>query len=230
MHPHTVFLRLSDVATDVSACTEQVAICALDRDTDSGAPSQADCYERLARDLRQATVAALSAGSKRLLATYLQTLLAYPDACTRDATVLDVTTGSVVAHAPALPEDTLYPKERSLVELALREQTRGRRLLVYITHTERRDISPRLRTILERAGLRVDVLKADTVAPDRREEWLLVRVREGTEVLICHPRLVQTGLDYEESDAVSSTARRITPPVPHVSMCRAPGRAPGGHR
>ncbi len=81
------------------------------------------------------------------------------------------------------------------MELALRERTRGRRLLVYITHTERRDLSPRLRAILERAGLRVDVLKADTVSPDRREDWLAARVRGGAEVLICHPRLVQTGLD-----------------------------------
>jgi hypothetical protein len=192
---NTVFLRLSDVAADLPAFTEQVTICDLDRGDSGGLPTQAACYERLAHDLRQATVAALSAGSKRLLATYLQTLLAYPDACTRNATVLDASTGSVVAHAPALPEDMLYPKERSLVELALRERTRGRRLLVYITHTERRDISPRLRTILERSGLRVDVLKADTVSPDRREEWLTARVHGGAEVLICHPRLVQTGLD-----------------------------------
>lgn len=192
---NTVFLRLSDVARGLPTYTEQVAVCALDRGQDSETPSQASCYQRLANELRQATVAALSAGSKRLLAAYLQTLLSYPDACTRDETVLDLVTGSVIAHAPALPEHRLYPKERSLVDLALRERTRGRRLLVYITHTERRDISPRLRTVLEQAGLKVAVLKSDTVAADRREEWLAERVREGADVLLCHPRLVQTGLD-----------------------------------
>lgn len=51
--------------------------------------------------------------------------------------------------------------------------------MVYITHTERRDLSPRLRMVLEREGLRVAVLKSDTVAADRREEWLGSRVREG---------------------------------------------------
>ena len=192
---NTVFLRLSDVARDLPPYTEQVAMCALDPGHDPSAPSQASCYQRLVSELRQATVAALYAGSKRLLAAYLQSLLAYPDACTRGETVLDPTTGGVIAHAPALPEETLYPKDRALVELALRERTRDRRLLVYITHTERRDISPRLRTILEQAGLRVAVLKSDTVAADRREEWLGARVREGADVLICHPRLVQTGLD-----------------------------------
>ena len=49
--------------------------------------------------------------------------------------------------------------------------------------------------ILEREGLRVAVLKANTVAADRREEWVAARVQEGVDVLICHPRLVQTGLD-----------------------------------
>lgn len=33
------------------------------------------------------------------------------------------------------------------------------------------------------------------MAADRREEWLSGQVRDGVEVLICHPRLVQTGLD-----------------------------------
>ena len=67
--------------------------------------------------------------------------------------MVDPESGSVVAHAPALSDEVIYPKERALVELALRERTRGRRLLVYITHTERRDISPRLRRVLEQAGL-----------------------------------------------------------------------------
>ncbi len=38
-------------------------------------------------------------------------------------------------------------------------------------------------------------MKADAVAPDRREVWVAQKVEEGIDVLICHPRLVQTGLD-----------------------------------
>ena len=48
---------------------------------------------------------------------------------------------------------------------------------------------------LTRQGFRVAVLKADTVAPDRRESWVEERVKQGVDVVICHPRLVQTGLD-----------------------------------
>lgn len=199
---NTVFLRLADVARDLPPYTERVALLPLNRGKSGDQLSQASCYRRLASELWQAVAAALQQGSKRLLATYLQALLAYPDACTRGETVVDFLTGNVIAHAPALPDDVLYPKERALVDLVRRERARGRRVLVYITHTESRDISPRLQAILEREGFRVAVLKAGTVAADRREEWLGARVREGAEVLICHPRLVQTGLDLVDWPSV----------------------------
>ena len=38
-------------------------------------------------------------------------------------------------------------------------------------------------------------MKAEAVAPDKREAWVADRVKQGIDVLICHPRLVQTGLD-----------------------------------
>ena len=49
--------------------------------------------------------------------------------------------------------------------------------------------------ILTRHEFRVAVMKADAVAPERREAWVADRVKQGIDVMICHPRLVQTGLD-----------------------------------
>ena len=71
----------------------------------------------------------------------------------------------------------------------------GRRVLVYVTHTGTRDVTERMDDILTRHGFRVAVMKADAVAPDKREAWVADRVKQGIDVLICHPRLVQTGLD-----------------------------------
>jgi len=192
---NTVFLRLDDVAQDLPPYQERVILYPLDERPLVDGVSQADAYQHLANDLRQAVREALQRGSKRLLGAYLQALLGYPDASTRGETVLDPTTAQVLAAAPALPDDVLFPKEQALVDLVRRERERGRRVLVFITHTERRDLSPRLSSILEREGFRVAVLKASTVSADRREEWVMARVHEGADVLICHPRLVQTGLD-----------------------------------
>ena len=63
------------------------------------------------------------------------------------------------------------------------------------THTGTRDITGRMQDILERHGFRTAVMKAGAVPPDRRERWVTERVAEGVDVMICHPRLVQTGLD-----------------------------------
>ena len=60
------------------------------------------------------------------------------------------------------------------------------------------------------------MLKSDTVAPDWREAWVEEWVKQGVDVLVCHPRLVQTGLDlvgfpticWQEADYSVYTMRR----------------------
>ena len=133
-----------------------------------------------------------------LLATYLQALLAYPDGCTRGEAVFDPESEELLVQAPPLPEERLYPKEQALVDLVAAERLQGRRVLVYATHTGTRDITGRMEEFLGRHGLRVAVMKADAVPPERREAWVAKRVEEGVDVLVCHPRLVQTGLDLVE--------------------------------
>ena len=81
------------------------------------------------------------------------------------------------------------------MDLVAAERMEGRRVLVYVTHTGTRDITGRMDDILTRHGFRVAVMKADAVAPNQREKWVADKVKQGIDVMICHPRLVQTGLD-----------------------------------
>ena len=192
---NSVFLRLSDVASGLPPYEEQVLLSGMDREADFTGFSQRKAYDLVFDTLRQALAEALAKGSKRLLATYLQTLLAYPDGCTRGETVFDPQTGNVLVQMPPLSEDKLYPKEQALVDLVAAERLAGRKVLVYATHTGTRDITERMEQFLTTHGFRVAVLKADTVAPDRRESWVEERVKQGVDVVVCHPRLVQTGLD-----------------------------------
>lgn len=191
---NTVFLRLADVASDLPEYRGEVRLISMDHG-DGQALSQASCYRQLSDTLHAAVIAALGAGTRRLLSAYLQTLLAYPGACTNGETVVDPESGNVIASAPRLPGDRLYPKERALLDLVREERRRGRRVLFCITHTQSRDIAPRLERVLGDAGIRVGTLKANRVATDAREDWVNRRVREGVDVLLVHPRLVQTGID-----------------------------------
>jgi hypothetical protein len=195
---NSVFLRLSDVAAGLPPYEERVLLSSMDTEAGPGGLSQRSGYDELYGTLRAALADALSKGSRRLLATYLQTLLAYPDACTRGETVFDPESEELLVQVPPLPEDRLYPKEQALVDLVAAERLAGRRVLVYVTHTGTRDITGRMEDFLSRHGFRVAVMKADAVPPERREAWVAKRVEEGVDVLVCHPRLVQTGLDLVE--------------------------------
>ena len=192
---NTVFLRLADVASGLPPYDEQVMLSSMDSEEDATGYSQRSAYNTVYEELRLKLAEALKAGSKRLLATYLQTLLAYPDGCTKGETVFDPRSGDVIVQVPPLSEERLYPKEKALIDMVAAERMEGRRVLVYATHTGTRDITERMDDMLTRHGFRVAVMKADAVAPERREAWVADRVKQGIDVMICHPRLVQTGLD-----------------------------------
>ena len=192
---NTVFLRLSDVASGLPDYTEQILLSSMDSEKDRTGYSQRSAYDTVFEELRKELAEALKSGSKRLLATYLQTLLAYPDGCTKGETVFDPRSGDVIVQVPPLSESKLYPKEQALIDLVAAERMEGRRVLVYVTHTGTRDITGRMDDILTRHGFRVAVMKADAVAPNKREKWVADKVKQGIDVMICHPRLVQTGLD-----------------------------------
>ena len=192
---NTAFLRLSDVASGLPDYTEQILLSSMDSEKDGTGFSQRSAYDTVFEELRKELAEALKSGSKRLLATYLQTLLAYPDGCTKGETVFDPRSGDIIVQVPPLLEDRLYPKEQALIDLVAAERMEGRKVLVYVTHTGTRDITGRMDDILTRHGFRVAVMKADAVAPNKREKWVADKVKQGIDVLICHPRLVQTGLD-----------------------------------
>ena len=194
---NTVFLRLNDVSSNLPPYEEQVIVQELDPEVqETTGLSQKSAYGKLYGNLRAAMTAALGKGSNRFMAAYLQSLLAYPDGCTLGETVRDPHDwNDVIASIPPLDESRTYPKERALVDLVQEERKRGRRVLVYATHTDTRDITPRMEEFLKREGIRTAVLRSSSPASERREAWVAERVKEGIDVLICNPRLVQTGLD-----------------------------------
>ena len=196
---NTVFLRLHDVTDKLPPYEELILVRDLSRKIDEETGySQKTAYERLYRELRKALLEALKQGSTRLMAAYLQSLLAFPDGCTRGETVMDPETDIPIVSIPPLPDWETYPKEQTLIDLVKEEKAAGRRVLVYVTHTDTRDITPRIEQFLNQEGVKTAILKSNSVKSERREEWVSQRVQEGIDVLICNPRLVQTGLDLVE--------------------------------
>ena len=199
----TAFLHLADVDNNLPSYNEYVVQYKLDTEVHEGDPiSQKQGYGELENAVTKAVLQVFQSRDMRPLAKLMRALLAYPDSCIHGERIpLAVVQedGSVevemLVDVPPLSADVIYPKEQALIDLAIKERELGRKLLVYVSHTGKRDITGRTRQLIEDAGLKVAVLKANTVNVRDRAQWIAERVAEGIDVLICHPKLVQTGMD-----------------------------------
>jgi superfamily II DNA or RNA helicase len=141
-------------------------------------------------------------GNRSVLSTMLNTLLLYPDhpygLGTLYGTEFDPevrhSVRFVIAETRDLPEDQLHSKERKLIEEAKKELAEGRRCQVFAVYTQKHDVPARLKKILTNEGIRTAVLRA-SVDTSKRETWYARQIKEGIQVVISHPKLVETGLD-----------------------------------
>lgn len=141
-------------------------------------------------------------GNRSVLSTMLNTLLLYPDHPYGLGTLygtefdpeLKRKVRFVIAETRDLPEDQLYFKERKLIEEIRKELAEGRRCQVFAVYTQKHDVTARLERILSTAGIRTAVLRA-SVDTSKREAWYARQIKDGVQVVICHPKLVETGLD-----------------------------------
>src|SRR2546425_5834691 len=183
--PRAIFLKLSDL--NIALPPYREIAHSIDMELE-----QKEAYRSFQEELLTELRMALNQGSKRLLGVYLQALLGYSDSPWVQETIKDKESGRVLAESTPLPEKTLYPKEKELLRICTEAKRDGRNTVVYCVHTETRDITERLKKILGDAGLEAVVLKAAKVKAGEREEW--IQSFKG-DVLITHPRNVQTGLD-----------------------------------
>lgn len=184
-----VFLGLSEVARDLPPLTEECVPVRMD-------PELAAAYrDDVEEPLKDAIKEMLRRRDRRLLGTMVQTLLAYPDHPFGWGP-LGYRKGDqlvTVAEPPNLGEDIIRPKERALIDLLRAEKAQGRKVWVYVQYTDRHDVQGRLERLLREAGFRVGVLRA-SVPLDRREAWIAQHAPR-LDVVVSHPRLVETGLD-----------------------------------
>ena len=201
---HSVFIRLLDVAAGLPEFSEHAVTVELDEEVDPATGfNQRDNYKvmekRILKEIKDLTFRNPKAAAK-LVSIFAQAVLTYPDACTQEdaCVVYSPADGRPLIERPALRADKLYPKEKKLVEIVQAEKEAGRKVLVFATHTNRRDLLPRLHEIMDKHNLRTTVLRSETVDADKRMPWLEKQLKEGLDVLICHPQLVETGVDMLE--------------------------------
>ena len=124
---------------------------------------------------------------------------------------------TVVLDLPFENTNSPLPKETKLMSLVSAEKDERRKTVVLVEQTIARPLPQRLITVLKTAGIRAVFLDTSRVPAARREEWLNKNA-DRMDVLITHPRAIETGLDlvmfqtvvvYEAIYAVISLAQSI---------------------
>jgi SNF2 family DNA or RNA helicase len=189
-----VFLQLEQVATRLPKLQEELVPVAMEG-------AQAQAYKDLEEDMLAAVRTLVQRGNRQLLGSMVNSLLYYEDTCYAAWDPLGYYEGDrdgegafITVHVPSkLSSDVIYPKEQALLDLLRKEKQAGRQCWVYVQITEKHGLLERLRSLLDRHGLKVGVLKAN-VELAKREEWI-AKNGKNVDVVLSHPKLVETGLD-----------------------------------
>jgi hypothetical protein len=190
---NSIFLGLDEVAANLPPLVEEVVETPMD-------PELAGVYKAVDKALMEAVREMVKTGNKKLLGTMLNCLLCYPDYPYDWGTIgyyeSEQNGGGwrPVIQPPSLDPEVERNKEKSLVGRVVKERNEGRQVWVYCQYTDKRDCLARLTGLLEAEGLKVQVMRA-AVTPAEREEWIN---RHGCacDVILSHPDLVKTGLDF----------------------------------
>lgn len=190
------FVSLEDISDALPAYREEAVPVEMDA-----------TLEKAYSDLEESITDALKEhpGNSSVISTAMNALLLYPDRPYGLGTLygycVNEETGErerfIIAEPEDLDPDFVYAKERRLIDEVKSELARGRKVQVFAVYTQKRDVTRRLQDLLSKQGIRAEVLRAE-VPPEKREDWYERHLRNGMQVCICHPKLVQTGLDLLE--------------------------------
>lgn len=207
--PRTMFLKLDQFVENMPRFTEQVVICQLPGDVQLA-------YGRLQAQLVSANRALVQGGNRKFLGAMNVTLLSYPDhpwgwePMFRGNGQEDDTEAVGWWLVPKVytrknfhgvatpqnfdPETVVLPKEQELIRLCKTYKEMGDQTWVGCEMTQKRNVMPRLKGLLEREGLKVGILTSEMAKPRDRLEWI---TRNGplVDVMMSHPQLVATGVD-----------------------------------
>jgi hypothetical protein len=182
-------------------------------------PEQAEAYQRVEGALVDTCNALLRQGSMKLLGQLLVATLGYPDMPWGWKAPTGVDTHKAcgywekpkdrrpenwrgVVQPPDLDQDVVYPKEEALLEIVEREVIAGNQVWIYCQMTDKRDVRVRLQKLLTERGFEVAILRSGGKGgpkPKDRMGWIETQGKKCN-VIISHPQLVETGLDFFGKD------------------------------
>jgi hypothetical protein len=194
---HAIFFSLGDLGKALPQYEEIALPVELEADVYSE-------YDRTRQRLKDYLVQRRWEGDATFRGAYLQWSMGWVNALFRPYEVIHNLKHPItnekqpytVASIPSYGEDRIYAKEQALIDLVRTELAENRPCVIYFRQTATRDIQPRLENLLRQhvPEARTFILK-NTVDAERREAVIEREIVKGTNIVLCNPELVKTGLD-----------------------------------
>lgn len=194
---HAIFFSLGDLGKALPQYEEIALPVELDSDLHAE-------YERTRQRLKDYLIARRWEGDTTFRGAYLQWAMGWVNAPFRPYEVIHnlkhpitaVKEPHTVTSIPSYGEARIFAKEQALIDLVCAELAAERPCVIYFRQTATRDIQPRLEGLIRQhiPNAKTFIL-SNTVAAERREAVIEREIAKGTNVILCNPELVKTGLD-----------------------------------
>ena len=185
-----VFVTLADITSDLPNYHELPIGVEMDSDAAVG-------YQQLYTDFRNALREHPDEKDQFLLKT-IRRMNMYPDQPYNQAPVFNNETGEQILCPLSIQRQPgkVYAsaKDQKLLELVQKHKENGEKVLVYVHWINKLDCVSRIQSILTEHGIKSAFLTA-SISARARQKWISDKVKEGIDVLICNPSLVETGLN-----------------------------------
>lgn len=182
---NSAFVSLSDMDGGLPSYEEIPMVVPMDEEL-------RQAYTELERDLKYAC-SFQGAGGSKVMGSLLQALSVYPDMPYDQAEILHPDTGEILVTPPALAPG-LRNKENAVLELVKEKIANGEKVLIYYEWTNKTDVAKKLVDMFKENDIKA-VNLTSSISAIEREAWIDTQLDKGIDVLLCNPKLVETGLD-----------------------------------
>jgi SNF2 family DNA or RNA helicase len=185
----TAFVRLSDFAEKLPLYIEHPVECETHPEAAVGYAILSS-YQNVLRSANRPA---------KIISSAIQAMLAYPDTHSEEI-ICDIDENFQEVPLLIAPEaETLIgetDKEQQLLKIVKEAKNNGDKVLIFTTQTKKRDIQPKIAKLLEIHNIKPAVMY-NHITTDKRDAWIKNKTK-NIDALICHPRLVATGMNLLE--------------------------------
>jgi superfamily II DNA or RNA helicase len=215
----TLFLSLKDLEIEMPKLREYLEVIPITN------PDMRESYDRLVKHFKMEMERLIkihgrgNAEISSMVGKAMAVWASWPDSLRADEISGNVAKEEVKVEVNDL-ELELTDKEARLVEIITKNRDEGRKCLVYVNYTGKRDCAGRMEAVLRAHGIFAVTLR-DRVSANKREAWIAERVSEGIDAMICNAELVKEGYDLIDFPTIISTQPMLNLFTHRQSMARA---------